>query len=403
MPTIRARRLSAIAAAALLASALTACSSSSSDPGASIGGGGSAKPQFTFALITDLTGPIASTVSPGNAGALTAIAQINASGGIDGRQIKVVGPFDSQSSTQGGTSSAQQAVTAKPDVIIDTSFSGGVTAGMPVFRQSGIPLLTNGAGQDTIVPPIPGHFSLGFIGQMSASALYSRAKQDLGSTKLKVAFIGLESPAVDPVADETETMASSAGATVIDVERTPVTMTSFASQAARIVSSNANAVFIADQVTSVVLEVQALRTAGYSGHIYSTFGAADTPSLQKINDPNFTAFRVAYVPNPSDPLYQAAQKAGTVASTSSSYFGYGYALPYIAKVVLTKCGVTCSLSSFSKTAETIGPMTIPDHALFGPVQFGATRQTGITVVQFYKWDAAKKAAVPYGGPVSVTG
>lgn len=94
---------------------------------------------------------------------------------------------------------------------------------------------------------------------MSVSALYSRAKQDLGSTKLKVAFIGLESPAVDPVADETETMASSEGATVVDVERTPVTMTSFASQAARIVSSNADAVFIADQVTSVVLEVQARR------------------------------------------------------------------------------------------------------------------------------------------------
>jgi ABC-type branched-subunit amino acid transport system substrate-binding protein len=397
----RLMRLSVIAATILLACAVSACSSDSNSSSAA--GGGAGQPDLTFALIGDLTGPLASTVSPGNAGALTAIAQINASGGIDGRQIKVAGPFDSQSTPQGGASSAEQALSANPDVIIDTSYSTPVTAGMPMFKQADIPVLTNSAGQDTIIPPIANHFTLGFIGQMSATALYTRARLDLGSTKLRVAFIGIESPAVDPVANAIQTMAGSQDATVVDVERTPVTLTSFASQAARIVSSKANAVFMADQVTSTVLEVQALRIAGYTGRIYSTFGPADTPSLQKINDPDFTAFRVAYVPSPGDPLYQAAQKEGVLTSAESSYFGYGYALPYIAKTVLSKCGLPCSTSDFSKTAETIGPITVPDHALFGPVQFTASRHAGITAVQFYKWDAASKTAVPYGGSVSVTG
>lgn len=130
--------IAATGAAALL---LSGCGGSSGS-----GGGGS---DLTVAVILPLTGASAKTAEQMENAAELAVEQVNADGGVDGKDIKIK-VYDDKLTPEGATKEAQRAITRDRAVaIVGAQSSGEALAIREVAERSKIPFITSSA---TAVP-----------------------------------------------------------------------------------------------------------------------------------------------------------------------------------------------------------------------------------------------------------
>ena len=322
------------------------------------------------------------------------MAAINATGGIDGHPLILAGPFDSQSTPAGGTTSAQQAVAAKPAFVIAGSGSAEVAANEPILNQAGVPWLDFSAevtGND------PLHFSTNTTVPSLMKAMLDQALAASSARPLRIGFAYLDSPSVAPQVAALEQLVGSADAKVVATEETTDAMTSFTSQAAALVRAQPDVIFDVDTLTNTVLEASALSTAGFHGPILGSSAVGAYASLQKINLPDMQGWEASQVATKGNALYKAAAAVGGENDAlTSNYFSSGFGALYTMALVLRKCGPTCTPSQFVKTAETMGNINVPDDAYFGPIRFSASSHFGLTALQFVKLNSSKTGIVPVG-------
>jgi len=396
------RKGAVLTAAVAVTVALGGCSAGGGSQ--SSGSSGGAGAPFKVVLMGDQTGPVAPDQIPGIAGATAAIKEINAKGGVNGRKINIVSTLDTQSTAQGGAAAAQQAVGASPDFIVLNS-SGVASAGaVPTLKQANVPVIgVTSFPVSQLEPAQPFLYGFGTSGSKGSAAYLNEAARLVGSQPLKIAIVALSDPTVDPSVNLIKSSAAAYGATVVDVERTPATgLTSFTTQAAKIVASGANVSIHIDGVTSVVNETKALTTAGFQGHMLAPYPSATDTTLSAINSPNYEAYRLGRQAVPGDALYQAGVKADQSADKiTAGTYSLGYAEGYVIKTAFAGCSDSCTLDQMQKALEA-GPITVPNDALFGPVSFTSKSHSGMTAAEFFRWDSAKSAGVPASGePVSL--
>jgi branched-chain amino acid transport system substrate-binding protein len=397
--------------ARLIATALTGiatvvaagCSSSPTPSAARTGSGSSAAAStgdITIATTTELSGALSSAFSPVALGLKAAVDQINANGGIRGHMLKLAAPYDSESTPAGGTTAAQQAVSADPAFIISGGGSAEVSSGAPVYTQAGIPWADLSGG----IPGIqPYHFSLNATSNQLGAAMLTEAARSSSATPLTIGIIGLDSPAVDGEINAIKADAKEKNVKIADTEVTTTTLTSFASQAERLVAAHPDVILDLDTLTSTILEVRALTTTGYKGEILGATAAGSVTALQRIALSNYAGERQTQLAAPGSVLYKIAQSVGAAdLAVDSNYFSSGFATLYAMASVLKACGVPCSNTAFQKTAQTMGNISIPDSATFGPVRFSSQSHYGETSLQFFKWDSASNTAVPDGGVIPLS-
>jgi ABC-type branched-subunit amino acid transport system substrate-binding protein len=395
------RRGVVLAGAAAVSVVLAGCGAGGGDGSSGSSGGGGA---FKVVVIADLTGPTAPDQLPSVAGVTAAIGEINADGGVNGRKIDIVKTVDTQATSQGGAAAAQQAVGESPDFIVVNTNGVASAAALPVLKQANAPVLgVTSFPVTTLEPAQPFLYGFGTSGSRGAAAYLNEASRLAGSEPLKIAIVALSDPTVDPSVDAIKSHAAAYDGTVVDVERTPATgVTSFTTQAAKIVASGANVVIHIDGVTSVVNETKALATAGYQGHMLAPYPSATDTTLSTINSPNYEAYRLGTLPTQGDALYEAGTKADQPADQiTGGTYSLGYAEGYVIKTAFAACSSSCSLDQQQKALEA-GPITVPNDALFGPINFTSESHSGMTAAQFFVWDSAKKASMPASGePVSL--
>src|SRR5581483_9658284 len=104
-------------------------------------------------------------------------------------------------------------------------------------------------------------------------------------------------------------------------------------------------------------------------------------ALSKINLPNFAGFQQTQLATPGDALYKAATAVnGQDDATTNNYFSAGFMAVHVVAAILGKCGASCKAADFQKTAETMGDITVPDNAAFGPVRFKPDNHYGVTAM-----------------------
>ncbi|WP_166459583.1 ABC transporter substrate-binding protein [Amycolatopsis pithecellobii] len=372
--------------------------------GCADGGSGSGSGDLKIAVIADLTGP-QTALGLGSPGVLAAVDEINQDGGINGRKVTVVGPFDAQSTADGGGTAAQQALSETPDVVIESTSSAGVAASLPVFANSSIPVIDLSGPQEAVTPPIPLHYSLNLeAGQVSRTLLSgSRVVSGVPQTdRMKVAVVGLATPAIDSYLKKIQADAAGANVDLTSVVRTEITQTSFSSQAAALVKDAPDTVLLIDSVAGTVLEAKALNTAGFKGQIIATHGVAQESSFAKVAAANYSAVRLGAVATAGSPLADAAKAKGVQAQAQdTSYFAQGWAAAYTAAAILQKCGASCSPEGFQAAAEGAGPINVPADAMYGPITFTPDKHYGLTAVQLYRWDSQSQKPVAVGTPTQV--
>ena len=407
-PSLRSPRGAIVVGVAITLASVTGCSSSSKSNSAGNGssgatGGGSGQGTINVALVNDITGGEKSTLGPAEAGMKAAVAEINATRGVNGRKMKIVGDFDSQSSTQGGQSATQQAIGTKPNAVLFGSSGVVLQAGLPALRQNNIFTLSDNAPGSAVVPPTQYPFLYGdsFTGDQGAAALWNEVAALDNGQAAKVAIIGLSDPAVDSVIDGLKKHAAAYNSSIVDVERTSLTQTSFTSQATNIASKGVDYIIILDSTPNTVLSTTALKTAGFKGKYVGTYGAADDTTLKKINNPDYVAYRPSHT-EPDSEFVKAAIKYGASSTdTASPFFAPGYALVYAVKTAYEKCGSDCSIAGIQKVLESTS-VEVPHDAVFGPLKFTAQSHGGLTSVQYYKYDPSSQSVVTTGSPIDLT-
>jgi branched-chain amino acid transport system substrate-binding protein len=116
----------------------------------SSGGGGGSDDPIVIGLQADLSGAAQFAGEGARYGTQLAISQINANGGIHGRQLELI-EEDSRTTPDGGALAAKALVQETPTAIQAGASSTSVLGAKPVIEQAGIPFLVSTANDDAIL------------------------------------------------------------------------------------------------------------------------------------------------------------------------------------------------------------------------------------------------------------
>lgn len=389
------RRRCSTAGAALIVVAVLAAACSSS-------GGSAAKSPITIALVADLTGTDSASGQTSQAGVETAVAEINASGGVNGAPLRV-STYDTQSAVGPAQAAIRAATTSKPAAITGILLSTESTVGASIISSGGVPWVSesyptaalNKASYWFTTSPTDDEISTGTVESLKSIMGGSLAGK-------KVAFEGTDLPAVKSHISLMSAAVTKEGGTVSTTITDQIGLSSWASQAQSVVSSGANAFIINADEPDTAVVAKALSVAGFRGPILSTESSSSDSLLSNVNLPNFYVVRETVDQPRTSAIYRFVSTVGANAqNVNNPNFGKEYIATYVIAAVLTKCGATCPVDNFVKTLRGLGDISIPNNISVGPLNF-ATVQSGVTAAQAFAWDSSKGMAVSNSQIIDVT-
>jgi ABC-type branched-subunit amino acid transport system substrate-binding protein len=333
----------------------------------------------------------------------TGFQAINDAGGVNGHPIRFT-LADSQSTTPGAQAATRQALGTNPDVISAAVLTSNLAALVPTLHQAGIPVVSNGTLPTLVTPGAtqPWFFGMGSYQPQAAVGYAEFLQQQLGSLRGKrIVTVPSDSAGAAAVMKVFTAVAQQQGAVIVGNEVAPISgFTSFASQAANIVSDRADLVVTVNVSADLAIIVPALRTAGFTGEIIGGEGSADEALFQKLADPEYFAGRPYSTPVAGDTISTAAKKYQH--DSSGSAFSSGWAQAYVLADGLKACGFPCEQPAFTAGMESLKSIAIPGDPTFAPVSFGPDKHFALSAYQFVGWDSAQKKVVPLGKPVDVS-
>ena len=141
--------------------------------------------------VCELSGPGAVSGTNFRDGAKLAADEINAEGGILGKQI-VINDYDTQSDAQTSRALVQKAVDDGAYVILGTIYSGSTIVNMLVAQENGVPQLTGSEGPTVTEQGNPYIFRTSSSSAKVVPALTPYFKDTLGVKKIAVAWVNNE-------------------------------------------------------------------------------------------------------------------------------------------------------------------------------------------------------------------
>ncbi|TKT76194.1 ABC transporter substrate-binding protein [Aquamicrobium sp. LC103] len=144
-----------------------------------------------IANISELSGPGATSGVNWRDGAAMAIEEINAGGGILGKQVQL-SQYDSQSDAQTSRAMVQKAIDEGAFALLGTVYSGSTIVNMLVAQQAGIPQMTGSEAPKITQLGNPYIFRTSFGAQKSMPKIAAYLQDEMKVTKVAVAWVNTE-------------------------------------------------------------------------------------------------------------------------------------------------------------------------------------------------------------------
>lgn len=274
------RVLPAIAVGAVLA-LVAGCSSTSGATSASgLGdpGGSGAGSVITLGGAGPISDPTLSQPER-KAAEEAAVAEINASGGVNGHKLKLV-YCDTQNNPNGELSCMRQLVQEKVSAIITPGLIADQSGrGYLVAAAAKIPVI-GGQGLTPVEFATPGNFP---IGSGIPGWAYGQVADLLKQGAKKIAFFGTTDPGSQYIIKLSQGALKSAHvAAVRTVVVDPSTDPTFASGAAKVMAGGVDGIVFDSSPLDAPRAIAALRTAGYKGMISSITAIFATATLKAL-------------------------------------------------------------------------------------------------------------------------
>jgi ABC-type branched-subunit amino acid transport system substrate-binding protein len=381
--------------AAALCVLLAACSSGgSATTGSSSAVGGQS---YNVSIVSDLTGPLSVVGIPSAYGAEAFFKQLNASGGINGRPVKV-DVVDSQSSLPGVQSAFRQVQTANS--IAALGFPG---YGEPVAKQ------LFGSGNTTLILTFaynsvatqPWDYTSGLLGEEILAGQLGEMKAVLGGSLQgkKLAFINSQNPTNNAFQGQLADLCAKQGCQIVDYVRIPDTLSDFTADAAAIAGKSVDGVIDIHNPTLIPTVVKALRAAGVKVPVVGTINTDSLPILQSVTDPQFYGMSIVRDQGSNSQAAKAGAKYGFGKYVDDPWYALSWASAAAVVQGLEKCGSSCDGAKFQSALTSTGQFSVPGIYYSNNVGFAPDHHSLAPNAQFYKLVDGKRT--PAGPPVDV--
>lgn len=264
-------------------------------------------------------------------------AEINAHGGINGRQIQF-DFVDDQSTPDGAVAAATRLVDQdKVAAVLNGSASDGVIATLPFYKGSGIVDYSISAQDPAVTNPFAKNvFKGATLNNDDAAPLYADYLKKVGTKKLAI----LEGvyPLYTSLMGPFKKQLSDAGIQVVDTETYNVGDTNYSAQISHIANSGADTVFVMAQLSDALTILPQLKQAGIKARLVGDTASAD-PTLLSIGSSaeGFTTFSMGGPQLVSDKTGQmgrfyaalAKYKISLPAKTPNVFSVYSYSDAYV--------------------------------------------------------------------------
>jgi branched-chain amino acid transport system substrate-binding protein len=397
----------------VLAATLAGCSSGgssspgSSSPVANASGASTSGASTSSAAAGDyvigvddvLSGPLASYGQSFLTNARAAVNYVNANGGVNGHQVKLVSA-DSAATGQNASSAAQQLIsTDNVSAIVGFTLSDDCAAVSALATAHQVPIVCTSiapsqlspvqkdtfAGGDVEIEEVPG--TLAFV--------QNYLKLPKGST---FAILGANPLGTQLWAQQLTAAMKAAGYKSVAEELIPVTSVNGSTQISQVVAAKPDIVF-AEPVASMYLPlVQALRAAGNNAPIVSAHNGVGYQGIASIKDPHLYGITpTEYVTDTASTQSGAAMYISgmkTLGQTTPSQLNGiigvpGFLTVYGITQALKTCSYPCSGATLATALESL-KLTLPG-LVSGTFGWTAALHTPYTHEFVYAWDTATKA------------
>ena len=264
------RRHGAAALAALVAGMALACT-----------GGGEADP-YRIGVMESLTGPGESYGTVANQAKQLAADEINASGGVNGRELELV-VEDSQCSALGAVAAYRKLTSADGiRIILGTSCSGAMLGAAPLAEADGVVLFSGLASNPDIAN----------AGDYIFRTQISDVEVGIGTGNLlwadgvrRLATITESTDYAEGVRRTTAEQFEQLGGQIVASERFASDITDFRTQLSKIIAAGPEALHVAPQSEFAAGTIfKQARELGYSGPIYAETVSVGTTALEIAGD-----------------------------------------------------------------------------------------------------------------------
>ncbi|WP_336056010.1 ABC transporter substrate-binding protein [Nitratireductor sp. CH_MIT9313-5] len=257
-------------------------------------GAAQAQENIKIGALYNVTGGMSSLDGPSLKGAQLAVKQLNADGGLLGKQIELIAP-DGKTDQQETAKAAQRVLSEGVVAGIGQSDTTFVMAGAPLFQEEGVPFVTSGATHPELPQWVGDYMFMTPFGDDDQSyAIADYAYEDLGARKVAVW--------TDNSMDFTKALSKffierfeEKGGEIIGTDSFMMGDTDFSAQIARLASMDPqpDAVFISAIPSEAGLSVKQIREQGItmpivSGDGFDTELVATVPGPELANDVYFS-------------------------------------------------------------------------------------------------------------------
>lgn len=194
-----------------------------------------------IADVAELSGAGAAAGAVWHDGVKLAVEEINAGGGILGERIDLR-EYDSQTDPQNSRAMVQKAIDDDAYVLLGTVYSSSTVVNMLVAQQNGVPQITGSESPTITAKGNPYIFRTAFGAQKGLPKLVTYMQDGIGAEKVAVVWANTEFG--QGGYDAFMEIAEKQGLEVVSDVSTEQAQVDFASDVAKVKSSDADAVFI---------------------------------------------------------------------------------------------------------------------------------------------------------------
>jgi branched-chain amino acid transport system substrate-binding protein len=355
-----------------------------------------AQDAYVIGLTGALTGPPSSTYAPAVDALRLYIDRVNAAGGINGKQVRLILQDDSAEPAKAAANVKKLTTQDNVVLLINATLSTTYAPVVAEARRANVPLLfASGVCPKEVYPPVD---PLQFCTTAYASTYDSRAAlafvKETAKAPVRLGLAAMAIPLSRGEMDFAEQQAPALGMTVVDKEVIPPPTADYTPFATKLKDANANWVFSWAPWVTQVRTFEALRRLGWDGD-YITWGHLESEGeLKRLKDGKLYVIGANSLFQDDLPIHR--EIAAAAKSANSRYpadqMAEGWIAGMVIEAALKGAGWPADAAKIRAAMENLKVDTKGLRG--GPIEW--TKDNHFRTRQYYRvyrWDTAKSAIV----------
>jgi branched-chain amino acid transport system substrate-binding protein len=359
-------------------------------------GSAAAQDAYVIGATGAMTGPAAANFAPVLEAMKAYLDNLNAKGGINGKQVQMIIQDDSGEPSKAAANAKKLIAQDKVLMLVTSSPSSTYAPLVVESKRAGVPLYFAGAvcPKETYPPADPLQFcSTAYGATLDSQAALAFVKAQ-STEPVRIGFATMAIPIARAEIEYAEQLAKQLGMTAVDTEITPPPTPDYTPFATKLKDANPNWVYSWSPWVSQVRTFEALRRLGWNGRYITWAHLNAEEELARIKDPTLYVVGTNALFQDNLPIHAEIRATTQRANLKypATYLAEGFIAGLVAESVLK---ATAWPPTPAKVVAAMNNLKVDLKGLRGgPLEWTADNHFRTT--QHYRvwhWDAAKQAII----------